>query len=259
MRFLTAASSLVIAAILLTLTPRARAKDEKLTPEQLVAKHLASLGSPDKVKEIKTRTTTGITRVNFPVRGVSLNGLGNTLSDETSIRIVFRFPAQDYPGEALISNGSKAVIGQISPGKRSQLGKFVFDNDYLLREGILFGSLSTSWALLNTAARQPRLEVTGIKKVNGRSLYEMKYFSKKTNGNLEILMYFDPETFRHLETRIKGDFTSAGVTETFDDFKEVDGITLPHLYKIDLSGAASWTYTVQQVSHNQPVDQQVFQ
>ena len=55
------------------------------------------------------------------------------------------------------------------------------------------------------------------------------------------------------------------ITETFDDFKQVDGLTLPHNYKLDFSidnprggFVGNWTYTIKQVSHNQNIERQVF-
>jgi hypothetical protein len=143
----------------------------------------------------------------------------------------------------------------------------------------LYGSLSTNWALLNVAGRQPKLDVTGIKKIDGRSLYEMKYAPKKANGNIQAFLYFDPETFRHVRSQYKAELVSSSVqkitdtaetvrytlTEEFDDFKQVDGLTLPHSYKIDYSidsptggFVGGWSYTIKQVAHNQTIEKNVF-
>ena len=55
------------------------------------------------------------------------------------------------------------------------------------------------------------------------------------------------------------------LVEEFDQFKEVDGITLPYSYKLDYTvdsprGAfvATWSYLVGQVTHNQAIDRQLF-
>jgi hypothetical protein len=55
------------------------------------------------------------------------------------------------------------------------------------------------------------------------------------------------------------------LTEDFDDFSDVDGLTLPHSYKIDFvldahnkEFAGSWTYTVKQAVRNQTLDRQLF-
>src|SRR5262249_30695072 len=133
----------------------------------------------------------------------SLNGQGTLLSDANSVRAGFNFPALEYPGEQFAFDGERVTIGQVSPGNRSPLGRFVFENEVLLREGLMFGSLSTSSALLNTAARQPKLDLTGTKKIGGRSLYELKYEAKRGKGNVQAALYFDTETFRHVRSQFK--------------------------------------------------------
>jgi hypothetical protein len=260
--------------------PVSRAKDEKLKPEQLIAKHLESIGPAEKLKEVKTRTTGGVAHVDFRVGGqASLNGQGTIVSDGNSVRGGFSFPALEYPGEQFGFDGEKVLVGQVTPGNRSPLGRFVYENEVLLKEGLLFGSLSTSWALLNTAARQPKLDLTGTKKINGRNLYELRYEAKKGKGNVQAALYFDPETFRHVRSQYKVELANSRVEkiadsaelerytliEEFDQFKEVDGLTLPSAYKIDFSIDAprggfvgTWTYGVNNIAHNQAIDRQIF-
>ena len=264
----------------LAIVPALRAKDEKLKPEQLIAKHLESIGSAAKLKEIKTRITGGLSHVEVRVGGqANVNGQGEIVSDGSSVRGVFTFPALDYRGEQFAFDGEKAAVGQISPGVRSFLGRFIYENDVLLKEGLLFGSLSTSWALLNTAVKQPKMDVNGPKKVGGRNLYELKYEAKKGKGNVQAWLYFDPETFRHVRSQYKVEIAPSQIErigdsaeldrylliEEFDQFQEVDGITLPHAYKLDFTVDSTrggflgaWTYTVKQVAHNQAIDRQAF-
>src|SRR3989442_2628098 len=73
------------------------AKDEKLKPEELVAKHLESIGPAVKRTAVKTRTTSGTAQVVFRVGGSgTLNGKGNILSQANSIRAGFTFAALEY-------------------------------------------------------------------------------------------------------------------------------------------------------------------
>jgi hypothetical protein len=257
------------------------AKDEKLKPEQVIAKHLESIGSPEKLRDIKNRVTNGTGHVDFRVGGsASLPAEVNLLSEGTSLRFSMRTPALEYPGEQFAFDSSKVAIGQISPGRRSNLGEFIFVNDELLKEGLLFGTLSTSWTFLNTDKKQPKLDLSGPKKVDGKSVYEMKYIPKKGSGNITAFFDFDAETFRHIRSQFKAEIvpTDVGqkitdsaetirytITETFNDFKQVDGLTLPHSYQLDFSidnprggFVGNWTYTVKQVSHNQNIERQVF-
>jgi hypothetical protein len=278
---LAAALSVVVLTLAFGTTPVLRAKDEKLKPEQVIARHLESIGSPEKLKEIKTRSILGSGSADFRVGGYGrLNGDATLVSDGPSIRLALKLPALDYPGEQFVFDGKDVVIGQTSPGMRSPLGTFLFHNEGLIKEGLLFGSLTTSWTLLNTGGRPLKLEVNGPKKVEGKSVYELKYVPKKER-EVTVFFYFDSESFRHVRTQFKSEVVPTGtfgqgirdnsetikysLTETFDDFKQIDGLTLPHAYKVDYSVdtpgggfVGSWTYAFTQIVHNKPIDRQMF-
>src|SRR5690349_2815605 len=103
--------------IVTAIAPVFRAKDEKIKPEELVAKHLASIGPAEKLKAIKSRTTQGTVQVVFRVGGSgTLNGKASILSQGNMIRSGFIFPALDYPGEQLAFDGNKVTAMQMSPG-----------------------------------------------------------------------------------------------------------------------------------------------
>jgi len=277
-RFISCALFLVSSIVLLTQV--IGAKDEKLKPEQVIAKHLESIGAPEKLKEIKNRATKGSAHVDFRVGGqANLPAEANLISDGLSIRFSLKTPALEYPGEQFVTDGNKTLIGQISPGRRSNLGEFIFVNDELLKEGLLFGTLSTSWTFLRTDVKQPKMDVSGPKKVDGKSVYEVKYIPRRGSGNITAFFDFDAETFRHVRSQFKAEIVPTSgqkitdsadtirytITETFDDFKQVDGLTLPHSYKLDFSMdnprggfVGNWSYTIQQIAHNQNIDRQVF-
>jgi hypothetical protein len=256
------------------------AKDEKLKPEELVAKHLQSIGSPEKLKTAKGRSTAGSVQVAFRVGGAgTLNGKGNILSEGNSVRSGFNFAAIDYSGEQLAFDGTKVSTGFLAPGSRSPLSGFIYQNDLPLKEGLMFGVLSTSWALLDVAAKQPKLDFNGQKKIDGRQLYEMKYQARKGNGNLQAFLYFDPETYRHVRSQFKMEVPQSQVTkitdsaelaryillEEFGDFKEVDGLTLPHSYKLDFTidsprggMLTGWSYVIDRITHNEAFEKRIF-
>src|SRR4030095_11804252 len=121
------------------------AKDEKLKPEELVAKHLESIGPAEKRKAITSRATMGTAQVVFRVGGNgNLNGKGNILSDGNSVRLGFNFSAIDYPGEQVAFDGSKVTAGQMSPGNYPPFSGFIRENDFLLKEGLLFRARATA-------------------------------------------------------------------------------------------------------------------
>jgi len=75
----------------------------------------------------------------------------------------------------------------------------VFVQDAVIREGLLGGVLSTAWPLLDLNDRKPKLSFEGLKKMDGQELYELRYHPRK-NSDLEISLYFDAQTYRHVET-----------------------------------------------------------
>ncbi len=270
--------ALVIFVLGIGAAPALRA--QKLKPEEVIAKHLASIGPAEKLKAIKSRTTTGTAHVEWKVGGsANLTGPGEILSDGAALRGAMNFPALEYRGEQFVFDGERASIAMRQPGVRSPLGQFLYENDVILKEGFLFGTLSTSWAFLNTATRQPKLTVNGPKKMGNRSVYEVKYEAKKGKGNVTAFFYFDSETFRHVRSQYKVDLTSTQIAkisdtqeldhytlvEEFGEFKEVDGLTLPHSYKLDFTFDSprnpflgNWEMVINQVGHNQAIDHQVF-
>jgi hypothetical protein len=257
-----------------------RAQEKKLKPQQLLAKHLDSIGTAENRKKVATRMTAGGVQVVFRLGGQgTLNGQANFLSEGNSTRVGMKFPALDYSGEQLAFDGNKVTVGQLSPGVQSPLGNFVRENDMVLKEGLLLGSLTTSWALLDTAGRNPRLDDAELKKIDGRTLYEMRYQPRRGGSQIKAWLYFDPETFRHVKSQFKLEAPQTRMTnisdsaelvrylivEDFDQFKEVDGVTLPHSYKLDYSIDApraasftSWTYLIEQIVHNGKLERQLF-
>jgi hypothetical protein len=256
------------------------AKDEKLKPEDVVAKHLLSIGPAEKRNAIKTRVTVGPVQVNLRQGGfANTTGKGNLISDGKSVRLAFNFPSVDYRGEQIAYDGNKVTVMQINPGNYSPLAGFIYEDNYPVKEGLMMGVLSTGWALQDIATRQPKLEYNGIKKVNGRQVHELKYLPKNSKATLQTSLYFDADTFRHVGTMFKlerpparivnitdsAELVHYEIVERFDNFKEVDGLTLPHSYYLEFSvnaptGASltTFTHTIEQILHNTPVERAVF-
>src|SRR5262245_38423947 len=177
-------------------------------------------------------------------------------------------------------DGARAATGLLPQGRRSNLSAFLSSQSLPLKEGLLGGTLSTAWPLLRMDQTQPKLEYRGLKKIEGRQLHEVGYRPRKGSGDLKVLLYFDPETFRHVRSKYSFEIGATigtrensnlnperyyTLTEEFDDFQAVDGLTLPHKYKMQFSaegGGGStlhdWTVTVKNIEHNKKIDDPVF-
>jgi hypothetical protein len=261
---------------------RLTAKEEKLKVEELVAKHLASIGTPEALAATRSRSIEGKAQVIFRVGGSGmLPGKGSIVSDGRKYFIGMEFGVVNYPAEEMAFNGDDVTVNFIKPGRRSNLGDFVHLHEMLLKEGLLGGSMTTAWPLLDLASRQSKLNYNGLKKIEGRSLHEVKYRAKKGGADLQTWLYFDPETFRHVLSRYRYTVPSTmGSTpadsanqretiytldEQFGNFATVDSLTLPHFYKLIMtvegqngSSLTEWNLQGERVSQNQPVEPGTF-
>jgi hypothetical protein len=156
----------------------------------------------------------------------------------------------------------------------------LYTQNYIIKEGLLGGTLSTAWSLLHLSERQARLDYRGLKRLEGKACHEVLYRPKK-GGTFQILLYFDETDFRHVRTQYRmtrpalmggriGDTASTRDTihliiEDFDNFKAVDSLMLPHSYQLSYTvegGSATtstrWILKVTELAHNQKVDPRYF-
>jgi hypothetical protein len=266
MRLLNMKSGFWLLTLILSVPPLIRAADQK--PEELVARHLNSLGTAEARAASKSRVIQGPATFKMLVGGGSpLEGKGAVVSEERKLNIMMKF-ASDYRGEQFISDGDKlSIAATTADHRRTAFGEFVRSQPLLLQEGLLGGALSTAWALSNTERNHPRLSSAGLKKVDGRQLLDLHYESKR-GSDMDIHLYFDPETYRHVLTVYSlttasgfgGSVPSASdqvglstpsnnpasdpaqssrqrqirytLEERFSDFTSTDGLTLPSHYNI---------------------------
>ena len=244
---------------------------EKMTPEELVSLHLDAIGPADARSGMKSRVFRGegVWRV-FQGGHARLPGTVFEASDGDSISLRFDTGGNPtYYGEHLIYNGKNVRIFQGFPGGRSPLGEYCMTNKTLLRQGLLGGVTSTAWTLLHLEARGAKLKYAGLRKVEGRQLHRLDYKARKGGGPETIQIFFEPDTYRHVQTRysnaVYGRAATTTVTETFSNFQEVDGLTLPTRWRIHYNSrsgmlmVAEWEFAFKNVVHNQPIDPSLYE
>jgi hypothetical protein len=193
-----------------------------------------------------------------------------------------KFPQQDYRGENVVFNGdAMGVAFANSNQSRSPLASFLLAQDVIVRDGLLSGALSTAWPLLNVEDGKPKLTVEGVKKVDGVSAYQVHYQPRK-RSDLQIFLYFDQETFRHIKTVYSTSVANnvgASITESaklqpertmleerFSDFKTVDGLTLPIHWNLQFTRelpngsttVSEWDLKEDQITNNMGLDPKNF-
>lgn len=254
---------------------------EKLKAEELVTKHLDSIGSDKARSAVTTRIIAGTSQVIFRTTPVGQASGRAVLASEglkSLIGMSFRSPV--YPQEEFGFNGNSFIAAFVTPGIRSSLGSFLMNHDLLFKQGLMGGTLSSSWLLLDSPRRQPHLEYAGVKKIENRTLHELKY-QPRGGSDLQISIFFDEKTYEHLRTEYRrviaattGNRAYSNVeeresrykmVEEFSDFKIEEQLNLPHTYKISLtvdtqSGtfAAEWLLKLTQFTFNQKIDPNSF-
>jgi hypothetical protein len=251
--------------------------EEKITVEDLLAKHLESMGTAKARASVTTRIISGTSLVIFrsPPPGQAPGRVVLASQDLKSL-LGMRFQNPVYPREEFGFNGSSFVAAYVTPGMRSPLGEFLMTHDVIFKEGLLAGTLSSAWPLLNLTARRPRLEYAGTKKIDGRIVHELKYLPHG-GSDLKIGLFFDDEMFRHVRTiyervipaptgeRVYTNVEERDIrykmVENFSDFKNEGGLILPHTYKIELSVdskggtfLAEWQANLTQFTFNERID-----
>jgi hypothetical protein len=233
---------LVLAA---TLVPAASGvAADKLKPAEVVAHHLDAVGAAE--ARATSRKVEGSCAMTAPASGGvagSLMGRFSFESAATRFALQMKFPSQGYPAESFGLEGGKPDVGFVLPGRRSALGAFLSTHDVILREGLLGGVLNAGWPLSSLAERGAKVSYDGLKQLDGRDDHRLRYRAKKGQDTLDVFLYFDPDTFRHVATVYKASQAQQlGVTmessssepdvylqleETFGEFRTVKGMTLP--------------------------------
>jgi len=276
----------VLSILLLSIIASAPAQE--LTAEQIIAKHIESIGSKDKLGTIKNQLIFSDARFTFKGAAAKLVGKALILSEGQKSLWGMNFNSNDYSVERFGYDGKDVKVGRPNPGTtRSLIGDFIYSNRTVLKDGLLGGTLSSSWALLSSD-RKAKVSVDGKKTIDGKSLIGLSY-SPKSGGEVTIKIYFDGETFRHVRTEyavvrsasmgVGGVDSSASqssttfrVVEDFSDFTKMGELTLPKTYKLTYSriNAASiavrqqtnidaeWIFTVTNINFNQELEPNSF-
>ena len=254
---------------------------DKITPEELVAKHLQAIGTAEARKTNRSRIAAGTSLMTLKTggRGTS-NGPALFASQNVKVLLKAEFNSSEYPFEKIGFDGRKLHAKQYSPGVRSPLAEFFMSHDKVFAEGLIGGTLSSAWPLLDLAARGPKLQYAGTEKIDGRQAHKLRYLPRD-GGDLKITIYIDAENFQHLRTQYErviaapmggtpGESASQRemryqLVEDFRDFKTEGGLMLPHKYTINYSVfklnnpiALDWTFNLTRFTFDYPIEDKQF-
>src|SRR5256714_4549041 len=254
---------------------------QKLTSDEVIARHLEAIGSAKSRAAITTRIVSGTSQVIFRTTPAG-QAVGKAVLASEAMKNLFgmSFPSPVYPREQLAYNGVSFMAAFATPGTRSVLGNFLMVNDVIFKQGLMCGTLSSAWPLLDMEGRRAQLDYLGTKKIDNRLLHELRYTPGGTS-DLKITLYFDSVTFHHERTEYErvipapmGKIEYSNVqeregrykmVEEFSLYKTEGGLNLPHIYTVKLSVdtvngtfLAEWTIKLTHFDFNQKLDQSAF-
>jgi hypothetical protein len=254
---------------------------QKLTAEDVVAKHLESLGSAEARAAVKSRVMQGSVLATVRIGGGGQLKGGAVMASQGRMSLIgIIFGTQDYGNEKMAFDGNRLTLGELRPGTRTRFGGFLLTHDIMFKEGLIGGSLSSAWPLLDLASRNPKLRYAGTKKLDGKQTYVIEY-EPKNGGNLDIRLFFNAETFQHVRTEYTQEFAAPTVTrpelaasqqstrlkftEDFSDYKKEGVLILPHTYKMQLTFESEqnpllqdWVLSLSQFLFNKELDVKQF-
>jgi hypothetical protein len=272
---------LLFSILLTTFSLQSAAIGQKLKADELVAKHLDSIGTNAARDAVKNIIFTGDATAKFiSTKDQVVAGRLVLASEGPKNFFGLKLNSSRYPGEQFTFDGKKTGVAFVTTTSRSVLGNFVQSFNFLLEDGLLGGILSTSWALRNIAEGKGKVSDVGTRKIEGRECYTMSY-STKGGGDLDVTLYFDKETFRHVRTEYKRIASAAigrrpeessgkvesrfKLTEDFSEFETRNGLTLPRKYRLFYSAEGvngtteiEWDFVLSEIAFNQKLDPATF-
>jgi len=110
-----------------------------IKPEEVVARHVDSIGTAEVRNAAKTRIVQGTAQFKIRVGGGGeLSGTSALVSEGRKSVLMVKLANNDYHGEQFVTDGDKvSVAATTSNHKWSDFGEFVRSQDQIVREGLL--------------------------------------------------------------------------------------------------------------------------
>jgi hypothetical protein len=253
----------------------ALSQNQKLTPEEVLQKHYAAVGTVDRLSRAQTRIGIGsVNKEDEPIADFYI------MSEREKVSAFYKFRDYDFQ---VIFDGSRSIIRPVLSREASPI---TVKYEEIASSGFMFNGMSVFSIIYPKLPADSEVNLKGTKKVAGRQAYVLQLKSKKGAFNL----YFDTESFMwvrtdfgkvHVSANIRdvagntdrlNEMRSEGGSETTvdfyietSDFREVDGIKLPFKFVqvvtapiLRRSAVGTLTGTIKEYRHNEPIDPRMF-
>lgn len=220
------------------------------TAEELIEKSLTALGGRAAHEKIKTRSMTGTITLGTPAGDIpGTIEITNALPNKTRTLIKADLTSLGV-GPLVIDqrfDGQSGYVLDSLQGNRELTGNML---DNMRNSG--FPHVFLSYKALGITAK-----LQGKEKVGERDAHVLVF--EPTSGST-IRQFIDAESLLPIRFVMKVTVPQMGELEQtteLTDYREVDGIKLPHKL-IASSSMQSYTVEISKVEHNGPVDEKVF-
>ncbi len=242
-----------------------------LKVEDVVSRHLDSIGSAIKRQELKTLFAGGKSEFETVTPATRGGGRGVVVSDPENLFFLMSLNSREYPFEKIGIFKEKVALPHTSVGERSLLGKFLAEHSSILSESFFCGSMSLRW-MTRLTSKALKMKYAGIRKSGDRQLHMLDVTSTGSN-EFKIRLFFDEQNFRHVRSEYRREVEAGRMVfgqqnqisnaklqlvEEFSDFREVDNLTLPYSYKVTFTSnsnnqsyESSWSILVATYVQNQ--------
>jgi len=148
--------------------------DTKIAPAEVVTKHLDAIGTADARSRVHGTRVQGSCQITVKEGGTGQAQGQAVLSSQGEMNL-FKLAFESEQDLTWYKfDGSKTSVSQFRPGRRTSLENFFASYDIIFKEGLLGGILTESWPLLNLEKKNPKMESTGTKEVDGKNEDRMK-------------------------------------------------------------------------------------
>lgn len=222
---------------------------QELSVEDVVARHLDSFGTKVRRDAVTNQWAIGTITFESKLPARKTAGKALMITAKNDLYFIASLASKEYPFEKIGYFNGKVALPFVTSGARSPLGAFLADHEKVLSDGLFGGSASSQWMLLTWVKGDGALTSRGTRKLDGKKAYVLEYFPKYVGTTeFSVRIFLDAETFRHIRTEYthtitpkeatfgrlgQQDGTKITLIELFGDYREEDGLTLPHSYKID--------------------------
>lgn len=251
---------------------------QKVTAEEVIGKHLDSIGTSEMRSSLKNFVARGtISFTALRQAGSGGDGLVVFASEGEKSLVGMSFRIPNYPGETIVYDGKNLKVAYAVANTRSYFGDYLFRFSNIIKEGLLGGTLMRSWSLFDVRARRAKVRYDGKKKVSGRDTHVIEYMPQG-GSDVKIKIFLAADNYEHVRTEYsasipvqQGSVPGAPViggggaaaerssqqrevrqllTEDFSNYNKVEGLNLPHMHKMylrieDANGVREYEFKAQ--------------